>query len=152
MSSPLPYMPVAPGPSLEHQAPTPHGLHVPHHGGLSEPVPLRPRLRLVEKGQPCVKVAQYGKAPSGTCWAEEDLPEIPFAVGDSEDAAIVATSALAITLYALHVAGTAVGAYHGWKRNESVGWTIGWALLGGLAPYIVIPVAFAQGISKKKGT
>lgn len=52
--------------------------------------------------------------------------------------------------YALSVAGTVVGAYHGWKRDESVGWAIGWALLGGMFPYIVIPVAFAQGIDAKK--
>jgi len=47
------------------------------------------------------------------------------------------------------VAGTALGAYHGYKRNNSVGWAIGWALLGGLAPVIVIPLAFAQGIGKR---
>lgn len=49
----------------------------------------------------------------------------------------------------LSLAGTAVGAYHGFKRNNSVGWAIGWAILGGLFPIIVIPVAFAQGIGKR---
>ncbi len=48
------------------------------------------------------------------------------------------------------VAGTAIGAYHGYKRNESVGWAIGWAFLGALAPVVVIPVAFAQGIGERK--
>lgn len=48
------------------------------------------------------------------------------------------------------VAGTAIGAYHGYKRNESVGWAIGWALLGGLFPVVVIPVAYAQGIGERK--
>ena len=46
------------------------------------------------------------------------------------------------------VAGTALGAYHGYKRTESVGWAIGWALLGGLFPFITIPVAIAQGFGK----
>ena len=46
------------------------------------------------------------------------------------------------------VAGTALGAYHGYRRTESVGWAIGWALLGGLFPYITIPVALAQGFGK----
>jgi len=46
------------------------------------------------------------------------------------------------------IAGTAVGAYHGYKRNDSVGWAIVWAFLGGLAPIIVIPVAVAQGFPK----
>lgn len=54
------------------------------------------------------------------------------------------------TLYSLAgVAGTAIGAYHGYKRNDSVGWGVVWGLLGGLFPIIVIPVAFAQGIDKK---
>lgn len=53
---------------------------------------------------------------------------------------------------ALSMGGTAVGAYHGWKRNESVGWAIGWALLGGMFPEIVIPVALAQGINKRGPT
>jgi len=46
------------------------------------------------------------------------------------------------------LAGTGLGAYHGYKRNDSVGWAIGWALLGGLFPIIVLPVAFAQGFAE----
>lgn len=49
------------------------------------------------------------------------------------------------------VAAVGVCAYHGYKRNGSVGWAIGWALLGGFAPVITTAVAFAQGIGKKKG-
>lgn len=51
---------------------------------------------------------------------------------------------------ALSTAGAAIGAYHGYKRNDSIGWAVGWSILGGLAPVIVIPIAFAQGISKRK--
>lgn len=50
---------------------------------------------------------------------------------------------------ALGLIGTGLGAYHGYKRsNGSIGWTIGWALLGGLFPIITIPVAYAQGFGK----
>ena len=52
---------------------------------------------------------------------------------------------------AASIAGTAVGAYHGYKRNNSIGWAIGWALLGGIFPIIVIPLAYAQGMGKRKG-
>lgn len=45
-------------------------------------------------------------------------------------------------------AGTA--AYHGYKRNNSVGWAIWWGLMGGIFPVITIPVAFAQGFGKRK--
>lgn len=48
------------------------------------------------------------------------------------------------------VAGTALGAYHGYRRTESVGWAIGWALLGGLFPFITIPVALAQGFGRRE--
>lgn len=49
----------------------------------------------------------------------------------------------------LSLAGGGVGAYHGYKRNRgSVGWAIGWSLLGAWFPVIVIPVAFAQGLGK----
>lgn len=52
---------------------------------------------------------------------------------------------------ALSAAGTVVGAYHGYKRNNSIGWGVGWALLGGAFPFIVLPLAVAQGVGKRKG-
>lgn len=50
---------------------------------------------------------------------------------------------------ALALTGTALGAYHGYKRNNSVGWAIAWAVLGGAFPFIAIPVALAQGVGKR---
>lgn len=49
------------------------------------------------------------------------------------------------------IVGMGLGAYHGYKRNHSVGWAIGWGLFGGFLPIIAIPVALAQGIGKPKG-
>ena len=51
---------------------------------------------------------------------------------------------------AVAVASTAAGAYHGYKRNQSVGWAIAWALLGGIFPIIVPAIALAQGFGKRK--
>ena len=45
-------------------------------------------------------------------------------------------------------AGYMAGAYHGYKRTESVGWAFGWALFGGLIWPLAIPVMFAQGFGK----
>jgi len=50
----------------------------------------------------------------------------------------------------LSLAGAASGAYHGFRRNNSVGWAIGWAFLGGAFPVITIPVSLAQGYGKPK--
>jgi hypothetical protein len=57
---------------------------------------------------------------------------------------------LAIAYGIAGIAGAAIGAYHGYKRNDSIGWAICWSLLGSLAPVIVIPVAYAQGIGERK--
>jgi hypothetical protein len=51
----------------------------------------------------------------------------------------------------LTVASAAASGYHGIKRNHgSIGWGIGWFLLGGIAPVLVPVVAVAQGFAKPK--
>lgn len=55
------------------------------------------------------------------------------------------------TLYGtLVVASTGASAYHGYKRNNSVGWAIVWGLLGGLFPVITPAVAIWQGFGEPK--
>jgi hypothetical protein len=54
---------------------------------------------------------------------------------------------LAITADLLSTAGLA---YHGYRRNNSIGWAIGWAILGGAFPIIGWPVAIAQGFGKPR--
>jgi len=48
----------------------------------------------------------------------------------------------------LSIVGATTGAYHGYRRNDSVGWAIGWFLLGGAFPFITIPVSLAEGYAK----
>ena len=48
----------------------------------------------------------------------------------------------------LSLAGSVSGAYHGYKRHNSVGWAIGWAILGGMLPVITIPLSLAEGYAK----
>jgi len=57
--------------------------------------------------------------------------------------------AISNTALLLSTAGTVLGAYHGYKRNDSVGWAIGWGLLGGMFPIFVVPIAVAQGYGKR---
>ena len=95
----------------------------------------------------------FGGSPDGlgatvrVLGADSLTPNQGIAV-DSGPTALKRTLAIAYALAS--VAGTGIGAYHGYKRNESVGWAIGWALLGGLFPVVVIPVAYAQGIGERK--
>jgi hypothetical protein len=48
------------------------------------------------------------------------------------------------------VLSTALSAYHGYKRNDSVGWAIVWGLLGGAFPVITPTIAYAQGFGERK--
>lgn len=41
--------------------------------------------------------------------------------------------------------------YHGYKRNDSVGWAVAWFMLGGLMPVLVPVVAVAQGFGEPAG-
>lgn len=50
----------------------------------------------------------------------------------------------------LSTASMAASAYHGYKRNDSVGWAVGWGLLGGIFPIITPTIAVAQGFGKPK--
>jgi hypothetical protein len=50
------------------------------------------------------------------------------------------------------MAGMGLGAYHGYKRNhDSVGWGIGWGLLGGALWLPALIIAGVQGFAKPKG-
>jgi hypothetical protein len=49
-----------------------------------------------------------------------------------------------------HTASMIALTYHGYKRNNSVGWAIVWGLFGPLVWPITVPIAVAQGFGKKK--
>lgn len=44
----------------------------------------------------------------------------------------------------------AASAYHGYKRNDSIGWALGWGFLGAMFPVITPTIAIAQGFGKPK--
>lgn len=46
------------------------------------------------------------------------------------------------------LASAAASGFHGYKRNQSVGWGVGWFMLGGLFPVITPVIAVAQGYAK----
>lgn len=50
----------------------------------------------------------------------------------------------------LSTASMAASAYHGVKRNDSVGWGLWWGLMGGLFPIITPAIAVAQGFGKRR--
>lgn len=46
--------------------------------------------------------------------------------------------------------GFIAGAYHGYVRNQSIGWGIWWALMGTFFPVLTTTFAVAQGFNKKR--
>lgn len=46
------------------------------------------------------------------------------------------------------LASAAASGYHGYKRNQSVGWAVGWFVLGGMFPIVTPVIAVAQGFAK----
>lgn len=61
-----------------------------------------------------------------------------------------AVTALPTWYRVLAIASSAASAYHGYKRNDSIGWAVAWGLLGGLFPIITPAIGFAQGFGKRK--
>jgi hypothetical protein len=52
-------------------------------------------------------------------------------------------------MYGLSAVSAAACGYHGYKRNRgSIGWTIGWVLLGSALPLIAPAIGLAQGWAK----
>lgn len=50
---------------------------------------------------------------------------------------------------AIAALGTGLGAYHGYARNQSIGWALAWAAFGGALPILAIPIALAQGFGER---
>jgi hypothetical protein len=82
--------------------------------------------------------------------AQADASDDLFA-DDATRAAVAEARGYYLVWSAVGVVGGVLGAYHGYKRNNSVGWAIAWGLLGSIFPIITIPIAFAQGFGKRKG-
>lgn len=64
------------------------------------------------------------------------------------DAALATNETLWAIYGAAGLAGTALGAYHGYRRNNSLGWALAWGVLGGMFPFVTVPVALAQGLGQ----
>ena len=50
------------------------------------------------------------------------------------------------------IAGGIGGIYHGYKRTRSAGWALAWGFFGSILPVIAMPLAYAQGFAKPKGS
>jgi hypothetical protein len=61
----------------------------------------------------------------------------------------IATTSPGLTFWRVtSMAAGAALAYHGYKRNRSVGWALVWGLAGGIVWPAGLAIAFAQGFGK----
>jgi len=58
--------------------------------------------------------------------------------------------AVQLTWGILSTASFAASVYHGYKRNDSLGWALGWGAMGALFPVITPTIALAQGFGQPK--
>lgn len=59
-------------------------------------------------------------------------------------------TALQTVLYVGGIAAAGALGYHGYKRNNSIGWALVWGIFGSIVWPITIPIAFAQGFGKSR--
>jgi hypothetical protein len=90
--------------------------------------------------------AIYDRPQATFPWHERPLA----AVGGENESWLSEHPTYRAIAYVGSMAGLAAGAYHGYKRNDSVGWAIGWAVLGSLFWPIALPIMFAQGFGQRK--
>lgn len=98
--------------------------------GQFDPLPPMEPLQPIERSQPLPSM------PASQSFNTQD--EAPFFKSDTTRT----------IFWALDVASMAASTYHGYKRNNSVGWAIWWGLMGSLFPVITPVIAVAQGFGK----
>ena len=94
---------------------------------------------------------QYPEArPSGVLTAYEPSSNMPTyrSPYTNSDGSLNGTG---LVIGAVSTASMAASAYHGYKRNQSVGWALWWGLMGATFPVITPVIAVAQGFAKPEG-
>lgn len=95
----------------------------------------------------------YAKAAGLSTWSPTTsaLAKLasPLGASQADTSAPTWSTPIKAGLWALSAVGAGACAYHGYKRNSgSVGWAIGWGVLGGLFPILTTVIAFAEGYAK----
>lgn len=95
-------------------------------------------------------------------YSPQDISKIVTAYREAKGSEVILVQALkilkikegssktAIIYGVLSTISMAASVYHGYRRNNSLRWALGWGLLGGLFPVITPTIALAQGFGKPK--
>lgn len=89
------------------------------------------------------KVLGYNPMPQQVQWATAGLGQ------DIQPPVTTTPPTIGTYLFAIvDTASMAASAYHGYKRNNSIGWALWWGFCGTIAPIITPVIAMAQGFGK----
>jgi len=93
-----------------------------------------------------------GAAADGGAQPLTHVPAIPWLTTEDAGGFPRLKPGVVIAWYSVSLVSMGACVYHGYKRNNSVGWAIAWGLLGGLFPIITPIIAVAQGFGKPRVT
>lgn len=101
--------------------------------------PISPVLvQITNTAPPAYRPAGEASAPG----AMQPLPPNPYMNADGS------MTNLGVAVLLLSTVSAGASAYHGYKRNKSVGWALVWGFFGGGFPIVVPAIAVAQGFGK----
>lgn len=92
----------------------------------------------------------FGASPDGLGATVRVLGDDGFAAQEVANTQHPLARPIKVAWALASVAGAAAGAYHGYRRNDSVGWALVWALAGSAFPIITVPIAIAQGFGEER--
>ena len=72
----------------------------------------------------------------------------PCGLGADDPAVAAPSPTIPAWNYYVSTAATLALAYHGYKRDKSIGYAVLWGLVGGIFWPIAVPIALAQGFGK----
>jgi hypothetical protein len=73
---------------------------------------------------------------------QNPMPPTPYLNADGS------LTNLGVAVLLVRTVSAGASAYHGYKRNKSVGWAVAWGFFGGAFPIVVPAIALAQGFAK----
>lgn len=101
--------------------------------------PISPVLVQITNTAPAYRPAGDPVAPGAPM---PPLPPNPYLNADGS------LTNLGVGVLLLSTVSAGASAYHGYKRNKSVGWALAWGFFGGAFPIVVPAIAVAQGFGK----
>lgn len=81
-------------------------------------------------------------APAGACYPR------PITRPAGQVGEVQLSEGVRVAFTVAYLASVGASAYHGYRRNDSLGWGLWWAFMGGIFPVVTPAFALAQGFGE----